>query len=84
MITHFCTTPTVGNKAWCGRTLLFRTKVTTSLKRITCKKCAEAIQRERIICQFCGGVTFAIMWKNDCCPKCKRRYDAILAQEGDD
>jgi len=37
-------------------------------------------------CQFCQAVSHSSLWKKskDACPQCGRRYDAILAQEGDD
>lgn len=35
-------------------------------------------------CQFCEEESPAKEWKDDKCPKCKRAYDPMLAQEGDD
>ena len=35
-------------------------------------------------CQFCEEESPAKDWKDDKCPKCKRAYDPMLAQEGDD
>lgn len=35
-------------------------------------------------CQFCEEESPAKEWKDDKCPKCKRSYDPMLAQEGDD
>lgn len=35
-------------------------------------------------CQFCEEESPKSQWKDDKCPKCKRKYDPILAQEGDD
>jgi predicted Zn-ribbon and HTH transcriptional regulator len=33
-------------------------------------------------CQFCGY--HGTGWIKDTCPRCKRTYDYMLAQEGDD
>jgi rubrerythrin len=35
-------------------------------------------------CQFCGKTAHPSKWKKDKCPHCGAKYDAILAQEGDD
>lgn len=37
-------------------------------------------------CQFCGAEAASKDWKaaKDVCPKCRKAYDPILAQEGDD
>ena len=35
-------------------------------------------------CQFCEEESPAKNWKDDKCPLCKRSYDPMLAQEGDD
>lgn len=35
-------------------------------------------------CQFCEEDSPAKDWDGDKCPKCKRSYDPMLAQEGDD
>lgn len=35
-------------------------------------------------CQFCEKLRPSEEWKNDTCPCCGRKYDAMLAQEGDD
>jgi len=34
-------------------------------------------------CQFCGEESRASEWKKlkDCCPKCKRAYDWMIAQD---
>jgi Zn finger protein HypA/HybF involved in hydrogenase expression len=32
-------------------------------------------------CQFCEQHSPAKEWKKDCCPKCGREYDPILAQD---
>lgn len=35
-------------------------------------------------CQFCGEVSPRKDWLDDACPKCKRKYDALLAQDSED
>lgn len=35
-------------------------------------------------CQFCGEESPQRKWKKDQCPKCGRKYDALLAQDEDD
>jgi hypothetical protein len=35
-------------------------------------------------CQFCEEESLAKNWIDDKCPLCKRQYDPMLAQEGDD
>jgi transcriptional regulator with XRE-family HTH domain len=35
-------------------------------------------------CQFCSMSSPATQWKEEKCPRCGAKYDAILAQEGDD
>lgn len=35
-------------------------------------------------CQFCGEYSPQPQWKKDQCPKCGRKYDALLAQDEDD
>ena len=35
-------------------------------------------------CQFCGQDSAVEEWRSDECPKCGRKYDAMLAQEEDD
>lgn len=35
-------------------------------------------------CQFCEEESPASEWKENQCPRCKKRYDPMLAQEGDD
>ena len=35
-------------------------------------------------CQFCEIETLASRWVDNNCPNCGRKYDAVLAQEGDD
>lgn len=40
--------------------------------------------REQYRCQFCEAMTPAKNWKGDKCPECRKKYDPILAQEGDD
>jgi len=36
------------------------------------------------ICQFCGKSSRKKEWINNKCVYCKKEYDPILAQEGDD
>lgn len=36
------------------------------------------------VCQYCGKTSRAKDWENDRCPKCLKRYDAILAQESEE
>jgi lipopolysaccharide biosynthesis regulator YciM len=45
---------------------------------------AQQKPQEEYRCQFCGETTPAREWVRDKCPKCKRTYDPVLAQEGDD
>lgn len=36
------------------------------------------------ICQFCGKETPAKDWKDNKCPKCKRQYNYMLAQDSEE
>lgn len=56
---------------------------------VDCGKCLEKRgetkpELEINRCQFCEKDSPAKSWKGDKCPKCGGKYDAILAQEGDD
>lgn len=44
----------------------------------------QAIPGDEYKCQFCEAESPAADWKDNACPKCGRKYDCILAQEGDD
>lgn len=35
-------------------------------------------------CQFCERDSPARDWKDDKCPRCGRKYDCIMAQEGEE
>lgn len=43
-----------------------------------------ATNAETYKCQFCEKESSPAEWIDDKCPECGRKYDAILAQEGDD
>ena len=48
------------------------------------KRCRLPKEVEIYRCQFCEKESPARSWKDNKCPHCKREYDCILAQEGDD
>lgn len=58
--------------------------VQVSTKGLYCFTCREWKEGDLYRCQFCEKTTPSQDWKDNKCPKCKREYDAILAQEGDD
>jgi Zn finger protein HypA/HybF involved in hydrogenase expression len=35
-------------------------------------------------CQFCGKESPARQWKQDKCPRCKRKYDVLMAQDSEE
>ena len=35
-------------------------------------------------CQFCEQSSFADSWKNEICPKCGKKYDAVAAQDSEE
>lgn len=35
-------------------------------------------------CQFCGKESRKSEWKDDKCPKCKREYDWMIAQDSEE
>jgi hypothetical protein len=39
---------------------------------------------ETYICQFCGEETPAKDWIKDKCPKCKKEYNVIMAQDSEE
>ena len=47
------------------------------------RKALKAL-KDYYICQFCERKSSPKRWVKNQCPYCKRKYDAILAQEGDD
>lgn len=55
-----------------------------SVEEVVAKQMQPHHIREEWRCQFCEKMTPASDWKDDKCPKCGSKYDALLAQEGDD
>ena len=57
-------------------------------QKSTAERVAEAMAPENLKeewrCQFCEKLSLAKNWKDDRCPECGNKYDALLAQEGDD
>lgn len=35
-------------------------------------------------CQYCGEVSPAREWIDDTCPKCKRKYNWVIAQDSEE
>jgi lipopolysaccharide biosynthesis regulator YciM len=53
----------------------------TSMSEMTPRSVEKA---DKFQCQFCGKFSSCLLWLDDRCPWCDQRYDAVLAQEGDD
>ena len=45
---------------------------------------AKKLKDEIYLCQFCGKESPSKDWITDKCPKCKKKYDVLLAQDSEE